>query len=286
VRTHCENYRWIQWKYPGHRLSSKTLITLWSKDPAKPIYTYSVKGNFHNKELHLATFCNFPGTGQVIPNNQQRTELCRWHWGSETPLNIRAVNLGYLQWKQSLHHPATKLCTTWNRHWNRRHVRHCQYGNYDSNSTGWWQPCYHLWPNLPTTAQSQEENMDQEWDWEKVSYWSTGSIPKPLHWHFVQAPSCHQHEQIQFVSSQEFHPQDNNPIYRKQFNLPETHNQFIEQTLDEWLKLGVVRRTNSPYNLPIFCVPKKQGQGLRIMQDFWQLNQHLHIDKYFMKEIN
>ncbi len=82
------------------------------------------------------------------------------------------------------------------------------------------------------------------------------------------------------------HHKDDNPIYRKQFNLPETHNQFIEQTLDEWLKLRVVWRTNSPYNLLIFCVPKKQGQGLRNVQDFWQLNQHSHIDKYFMKEIN
>jgi len=178
VRTHCENYRWIQWKYPGHRLSSKTLITLWSKDPAKPIYTYSVKGNFHNKELHLATFCNFPGTGQVIPNNQQRTELCRWHWGSETPLNIRAVNLGYLQWKQSLHHPATKLCTTWNRHWNRRHVRHCWYGNYDSNSTGWWQPCDQMYQRLPKV---------------KKKTWTRNEIEKRCH---IGAPEAYRSRYI------------------------------------------------------------------------------------------
>jgi len=83
-----------------------------------------------------------------------------------------------------------------------------------------------------------------------------------------------------------FHLEDEVPIYQKQFSLPETHNQFMEQTLDEWLKLGVVRRTNSPYNSPIFCVPKKRGQGLRIVQDFRQLNQHSHIDKYSMKEIS
>jgi hypothetical protein len=82
------------------------------------------------------------------------------------------------------------------------------------------------------------------------------------------------------------HLKDNEPIYRKQFNLPEAHNQFIDQTLDEWLKLGVIRKTRSLYNSPIFCVPKKQGQGLRIVQDFRQLNLHSHIDKYSMKEIN
>ncbi len=38
-------------------------------------------------------------------------------------------------------------------------------------------------------------------------------------------------------------------------------------------------------DLMIFCVPKKQGQGLRIVQDFRELNQNSHIDKYSMKEI-
>jgi len=55
--------------------------------------------------------------------------------------------------------------------------------------------------------------------------------------------------------------------------------------LEEWLKLGVVQRSDSLYNLPIFCVPKKQGQGLQIIQDFIELNQNSHINKYSMKEI-
>jgi hypothetical protein len=86
--------------------------------------------------------------------------------------------------------------------------------------------------------------------------------------------------------TQRIHLKDNKPNFRKEFNLPEIHNQFIKQTLDEWLKPRVVLRTSFPYNLQIFFVPKKQGQGLRIMQDFRQLNQHSHIDKYSMKEIN
>ena len=79
---------------------------------------------------------------------------------------------------------------------------------------------------------------------------------------------------------------DKAPVYRKQFPIPEAHTDFIEQSLGEWLKLGVVRRSNSMYNSPIFCVPKKTGQGLRIVQDFRELNNHCHIDKYSMKEIN
>ncbi len=42
---------------------------------------------------------------------------------------------------------------------------------------------------------------------------------------------------------------------------------------------------HSLYNLPIFCVPKKQGQGLHVVQDFRELHNHSHIDKYSMKEI-
>ena len=45
------------------------------------------------------------------------------------------------------------------------------------------------------------------------------------------------------------------PVYRKQYQIPESHNTFIKETLTEWLKLGVVRRSQSMYNSPIFCVP-------------------------------
>jgi hypothetical protein len=82
------------------------------------------------------------------------------------------------------------------------------------------------------------------------------------------------------------HLKDNAPVYRKQFQIPEAHTDFIENTLEEWLKIGVVRKSHSLYNSPIFCVPKKTGQGLRIVQDFRELNLHCHTDKYSMKEIN
>jgi hypothetical protein len=81
------------------------------------------------------------------------------------------------------------------------------------------------------------------------------------------------------------HLKDNNPVYRKQFKIPGAHQNFIEQSLEEWLKLGVVKCTNSLYNSPLFCVPKKQGQGLQVVQDFRELNNHSQIDKYSMKEI-
>jgi hypothetical protein len=75
------------------------------------------------------------------------------------------------------------------------------------------------------------------------------------------------------------HLKTQDPVYWKQFKIPEAHHQFMEQTLAE------IGRSNSLYNSPIFCVPKQQGQGPRIIQDFRELNQNSHIDKYSMKEI-
>jgi Reverse transcriptase (RNA-dependent DNA polymerase) len=89
----------------------------------------------------------------------------------------------------------------------------------------------------------------------------------------------------QKIFTHKIYLKDDNPVYLKQFKLPEVHQTFIEATLNEGLKLGVVKRTNSLYNSPLFCVPKKLGHGLRIVQDFRELNNHLHIDKCSMKEI-
>ena len=82
------------------------------------------------------------------------------------------------------------------------------------------------------------------------------------------------------------HLKDSKPVYQPQFPLKPDHQAFIENTLEDWLKLGVVRKTRSLYNSPIFCVPKKNGQGLRIVQDFRGLNAKTKMDKYSMKEIS
>ncbi len=68
-------------------------------------------------------------------------------------------------------------------------------------------------------------------------------------------------------------------MYNKQLKILKAHQNFIEQSLEEWLKLGIIKRSNSLYNSPIFCVLKKQGQGLQVVQDFRELNNHSHIDK-------
>jgi hypothetical protein len=51
------------------------------------------------------------------------------------------------------------------------------------------------------------------------------------------------------------------PVYSKQFKISKARHHFFEQTLDEWLKIAVVKILNSLLNSLIFCIPKKQGQG-------------------------
>ena len=74
------------------------------------------------------------------------------------------------------------------------------------------------------------------------------------------------------------------PVYVKQFKIPEAHMKEVEVHLKEWLKLGVVEPCRSKYNSPIFVVPKKDGT-LRVVQDFRALNAQTHVDKYSMHDV-
>jgi len=75
------------------------------------------------------------------------------------------------------------------------------------------------------------------------------------------------------------------PVYVKQFKIPDAHQEEVERHVTEWLKLGVIQPARSKYNSPIFAVMKKNG-GVRLVQDFRALNAQSHIDKYSMKDIS
>jgi hypothetical protein len=53
-----------------------------------------------------------------------------------------------------------------------------------------------------------------------------------------------------------------------------------------WLDSGIVEMVNSPYDSPIFCVPKKQGHGLRCILDFRRLNLKTMDSKYSIRCID
>jgi hypothetical protein len=49
---------------------------------------------------------------------------------------------------------------------------------------------------------------------------------------------------------------DKEPVYTQLFRLPMEQIEFIKENVMGWLEAGIVERANSPYNSPIFCVPK------------------------------
>ena len=74
------------------------------------------------------------------------------------------------------------------------------------------------------------------------------------------------------------------PVYVKQFKIPDAHREVIEKHVKEWLALGIVEPARSRYNSPMFCVGKKDG-SLRLVQDFRALNSASMDDKYTMKDV-
>ena len=74
------------------------------------------------------------------------------------------------------------------------------------------------------------------------------------------------------------------PIYIKQFRIPEAQRQAVETHVEELLKLWVICPSRSKYNSPIFVVKKKDG-GLKIVQDFRAVNNETLVDKYSMRDI-
>jgi hypothetical protein len=79
---------------------------------------------------------------------------------------------------------------------------------------------------------------------------------------------------------------DKEPVYTQQFRLPMEQIEFIKENVMGWLDAGIVERANSPYNSPIFCVPKKQGHGLRCLLDFRRLNLKTQDSKYSIRCID
>ncbi len=53
------------------------------------------------------------------------------------------------------------------------------------------------------------------------------------------------------------HLKNEAPIYVKQFPVLEAYRKQLNLQVQEWLKIGVIKLTNSPYNSSIFVVPKK-----------------------------
>ena len=76
------------------------------------------------------------------------------------------------------------------------------------------------------------------------------------------------------------------PVYRQQFRLAADHLQLIEDNVVGWMKTAILDKSNSKYNSPVFCVPKKDGVGLRVVLDYKLLNHKSVPDKYSIRTID
>ena len=74
------------------------------------------------------------------------------------------------------------------------------------------------------------------------------------------------------------------PVYVKQFRIPDAYESEIMKHVEQWLAQDVIEECSSPYNSPVFCVPKKTG-GLRIVQDMRQINKASYVDKFAIKDV-
>jgi hypothetical protein len=76
------------------------------------------------------------------------------------------------------------------------------------------------------------------------------------------------------------------PVFSLQFRLPAEHQQLIQENVAGWLQAGIIERSRLPYNSPIFCVPKKEGQGLRCILDYRRVNSSSFSDQYSLRTID
>lgn len=81
-----------------------------------------------------------------------------------------------------------------------------------------------------------------------------------------------------------------NPIYSKIYRYPQIHEKEIEKQISEMLSQGIIKESNSPYNSPLWIVPKKADnsgkQKWRIVIDYRKLNEVTVSDKFPIPNID
>lgn len=77
---------------------------------------------------------------------------------------------------------------------------------------------------------------------------------------------------------------DNEPIYSKSYPYPQAFKNEVNNQIEKMLHDGIIRPSRSPYNSPVWIVPKKQDASCqkkyRLVIDYRKLNQKTISDRY------
>lgn len=80
------------------------------------------------------------------------------------------------------------------------------------------------------------------------------------------------------------------PIYSKTYRYPEIHKEEVNTQINDMLRQGIIRQSNSPYSAPIWIVPKKMDASnkakWRMVVDYRKLNQVTIDDKFPIPNID
>ena len=72
-----------------------------------------------------------------------------------------------------------------------------------------------------------------------------------------------------------------NPIYIPAYRLPHSQREMVDGMVQDMLDQGVIKHSSSPWNSPLFLVPKKDGR-FRPVIDFRRVNEVTVPDRYPM----
>jgi RNase H-like domain found in reverse transcriptase/Reverse transcriptase (RNA-dependent DNA polymerase) len=82
---------------------------------------------------------------------------------------------------------------------------------------------------------------------------------------------------------------DHKPIKQAPYRLAPHYKQWVQEEIQQMLKSGIIRPSNSPWSSPIVIVPKKDGQGgfaPRMCVDYRKLNAVTKLDAYPIPRIS
>ena len=94
---------------------------------------------------------------------------------------------------------------------------------------------------------------------------------------------------LQSKFQHEIHTTTDVPIFVKNYRFPFIHKPEVEKQTQTFLKMGIIKPSNSPYNAPIWIVPKKLDASgemkWRMVVDYRKLNEITIDDRYPMPNI-